>query len=339
MPFTPGFSQLALDLEHRSGSGSVISSGARSRNLASNIARRPCAARFLHAAFGLGRNDNGRASTYEFSRSNPYDPQDVPRRFVDGGGVNHRQAALAAATRRAEISRAWDVLHDSEQPFSCTVQPATETFPRVPGFELGFDVDFLRREDGEVDLRKAEIRRFVLTAEPPYPSSHSSQLPARRHLHFKTASAAHVTDRVGGERIVEPESTAPQGNTAGFDTERQPAGNPRMGDGETDYAPVWCRRPKRGNPRWLCTLRPRHAHLPGDARTVPVQRGSPLRQKQRSEQTPVFAEQRFSHFVIRQQFVQFAKTQQPYGPTRQRRGHTTQQIAAPRRRIFRKQGR
>jgi hypothetical protein len=29
--------------------------------------------------------------------------------FADGGGVNHRQAALADATRRAEISGTWDV--------------------------------------------------------------------------------------------------------------------------------------------------------------------------------------------------------------------------------------
>jgi len=31
--------------------------------------------------------------------------------FADGGWANHRQAALAAATRRAEISRTWDVLN------------------------------------------------------------------------------------------------------------------------------------------------------------------------------------------------------------------------------------
>ena len=32
--------------------------------------------------------------------------------FADGGCVNHRQAALAAATRRPEISRTWDVPND-----------------------------------------------------------------------------------------------------------------------------------------------------------------------------------------------------------------------------------
>jgi len=32
--------------------------------------------------------------------------------FADGGWANHRQAALAAATRRAEISRTWDVANE-----------------------------------------------------------------------------------------------------------------------------------------------------------------------------------------------------------------------------------
>jgi hypothetical protein len=48
-------------------------SAAQSRNLASNMACRPFPARFLHAAFGLGRNDNSRPSMYEVLRSNPYD--------------------------------------------------------------------------------------------------------------------------------------------------------------------------------------------------------------------------------------------------------------------------
>ena len=47
-------------------------STAQSRNLASNMARRPFPTRFLRAAFGLGRNDNGRPSIYEVFRSNQY---------------------------------------------------------------------------------------------------------------------------------------------------------------------------------------------------------------------------------------------------------------------------
>jgi hypothetical protein len=46
--------------------------------------------------------------------------------FADGGWANPRQAALAAATRRAEISRTWDVANEfdggtrSEQQHRCT---------------------------------------------------------------------------------------------------------------------------------------------------------------------------------------------------------------------------
>ncbi len=50
--------------------------------------------------------------------------------FADGGGASHRQAALAAATRRTEISRTWDVANSFGRVFRGRAAGEADTLKR-----------------------------------------------------------------------------------------------------------------------------------------------------------------------------------------------------------------